>query len=123
MTTSTLSAAFEITGNRIELTNRKLGWYDPPPDFSTAMMNLHSEVSEAWEAWRSWGFADATSSVVDQGDGHALPKPEGVGSELADVFIRLLDTSRMFGVDLAAEVHRKMAFNRTREYRHGGKRA
>lgn len=73
---------------------------------------LHSEVSEALEAYRSWKLADATEA-----DG----KPEGVGSELADVLIRLIDTADVFGIDLAQEYHRKVAYNKTRSYQHGGR--
>jgi NTP pyrophosphatase (non-canonical NTP hydrolase) len=51
------------------------------------------------------------------------PKPEGVGSEFADVLIRLLDDCQLHGIDLVDEVVRKMAYNHSRPYRHGGKRA
>ena len=61
---------------------------------------------------------DCTCSV----QGHnRLAKPEGVGSEFADVFIRLLDDCDRFNIDLEMEYERKMGFNRTRPFRHGGK--
>lgn len=50
-------------------------------------------------------------------------KPEGVGTEFADVFIRLLDYCARFDVDLEAEYERKMAYNHTRPYRHGNRRS
>lgn len=78
---------------------------------------LHSEVSEALEAYRSWKLDDATEIVY----GNHLPKPEGVGSELADVLIRLIDTADVFGIDLAQEYHRKVAYNRTRSFQHGSR--
>ena len=79
---------------------------------------LHSEVSEALEAYRDHKLADATGGS----DGpRENSKPEGVGSELADVFIRLLDMADVFGIDLAAEVERKIAYNATRPYQHGGR--
>lgn len=78
---------------------------------------LHSEVTEAFEAYRSWKFDDATVT----GTVGTLPKPEGVGSELADVFIRLLDTCDRRGIDLRAEYERKIAYNRIRSFRHGGR--
>jgi hypothetical protein len=51
-----------------------------------------------------------------------VSKPEGVGSEMADIFIRLMDEVDRSGIDLEWEVTRKLAYNRTRGHRHGGKR-
>jgi NTP pyrophosphatase (non-canonical NTP hydrolase) len=50
-------------------------------------------------------------------------KPCGVPSELADVVIRILDFCGAYGIDLQGMILEKMAFNDTREYRHGGKAA
>ena len=73
---------------------------------------IGTECSEAIDAYRDYKLADIRG---DNG------KPEGVRSELADIFIRLLDVCDIFGVDLEMEYERKMAFNRTRPFRHGGK--
>jgi len=166
------------------------GWREEPIAWGEAMALLHTEIAEASDAWRRWGTADATQAVVHtagMGTRLANPKPEGVGSEFADVFIRLLDDadlwgwdleaaanqvwlfglydtflentnalhtlvgrlssagdgaaifggaeelagavlvllrqlSECYGIDLLAEYERKMAYNRTRPYKHGGKR-
>jgi len=155
---------------------------------------LHSELSEALEAYRDHRLADATSKPQEIWthaamceapifQGYRQAKPEGVGSEFADVLIRLLDTCDVcdvrpfetdltladvfpvegqflrsfgdwiawlhllaahlgstkladdaahllralvatcehFGIDLAAEYERKIAYNRTRPYQHGGR--
>ena len=190
----------QMTAEIVE-NNTRLGWYENVATFPEAMAMLHSEVSEALEAWRIWGLKDATdrtgatirSMVTPLGARvlHQQPtKPEGVGSEFADIFIRLLDDAQLFGrgygggcrswpdrlqghvprqhehaarpdfgrvayitqwgfeengaaawrnqfgsilvflrqlcgkygIDLTAEYERKMAYNRTRSYRHGGKR-
>lgn len=105
--------------------NEAKGWYENCATFPEAMAMLHSEVSEALEAWRTWGTQDGTYHVPLPEGGlpnGGPPKPEGVGSEFADVFIRLLDDCHLFGVDLEAEYERKMAHNRSRPYRHGNKR-
>lgn len=99
--------------------NQANGWWDDGRTFGDDVALLHSEVSEALEAFRAWGLADATNPGAHP---QPLPKPEGVGSELADVLIRLLDTADRRGIDLAAEFDRKLAFNLTRGHRHGGKR-
>jgi hypothetical protein len=68
--------------------------------------------------------AAATLHLVNIGPGRAQHKSiQGVGSEFADVFIRLLDYCARFGVDLEAEYERKMAYNQTRPYRHGNRRS
>ena len=108
-----------MTGDVVAV-NTLNGWYEQPLSFGEAMALIHSEVSEALEAWRHWGMADATEPCMDPAP--RLAKPEGVGSEFADILIRLVDCSARFGVDLAAEYARKLAYNRVRGYRHGGKR-
>ncbi len=102
------------------------GWNNPPPTFGEAVALLHSECSEALEAYRDHGLEDVTGNTTltrnERHDLVAVPaKPEGVGSEFADVLIRLLHYSALFGVDLDAEYERKMAYNITRAYRHGGR--
>ena len=118
----------------------QLGWRGPEDHrtFGDEIALMHSEVSEALEAYRRWGTNDATQdepiSCPDPQCGDSTwdhdctigtykpGKPEGVGSEFADVLIRLLDTAKEYGIDLEAEYERKVAFNRTRPHRHGGKR-
>lgn len=68
---------------------------------------LHSEASEALEAYWDHRLAEVRSCWPDSvplathyrhsPNCMKMPKPEGVGSELADVVIRLLDMADMFG--------------------------
>lgn len=98
--------------DEVRKVNYDLGWTPNDLTFGDCMALLHSEVSEALEAYREIGVSERTR---DNG------KPDDVGSEFADVFIRLLDDCDKYGIDLRREFERKIAYNRTREWRHGGK--
>lgn len=101
--------------------NELNGWFDSERSFGDDIALLHTEVSEMFEAYRDHGLDDATAEP-DHHDGPGFIKPEGVGSEAADVLVRLLDTCERQGIDLRVELERKLAYNRTRGHRHGGKR-
>ncbi len=177
--------------DQIHQINFEKGWFEKLVSLGEGVALLHSEVSEALEAYRDHELEDATSApycsacwasgVGACDDAPHLPKPEGVGSELADVLIRALDLDTRhgtggleaavddctveppilgvfgddlaslhwvistcwetqavsgcvgaliillraiadhYGIDLDAEVERKMAYNRTRSYRHGNR--
>lgn len=98
--------------------NEANGWFDNDRTFGEDIALLHSEVSEMLEAFRTGRYEDQTEPTIDA---TKMPKPEGVGSEAADVLVRLLDTCERAGIDLAFEFHRKMAYNATRGHRHGNK--
>ena len=107
--------------------NEVNGWFETERTVGEDVALLHSEVSEMLEAFREFGLNDITAEPEfhDFNTGTAgvvvLPKPEGFGSECADVLIRLLDTCKRRGIDLGFEFERKLAHNATRGHRHGGK--
>jgi len=103
-TTETTKTLAEMTQEVLEWCRSK-GWYDKPVSFAEAMALLHTEIAEASDAWRNWGADDATCDSAFLPD--ELPKPEGIGSEFADVLTRLLDDCGRFGVDLQAEAERE----------------
>ena len=67
---------------------------------------------------------DKTLSLLgDQEAQEAITARGGaVAVELADCLIRILDWAGREGVDLDAILREKMDYNRTRQYRHGGKK-
>ncbi len=180
----------EIRAVNIEKGWRPAGGGPGDTTFGDYLALLHSEISEALEAYRDHWLEDATKPADCAPISHHdvcikhPAKPEGVGSELADVLIRLLDMCDVFGltpfdmdmdladvspvpiapgsfgdhmallhfhaaqivptwrtadqllstflrtliavtgaygIDLTAEYERKVAYNKTRSFRHGGR--
>lgn len=108
-------------------TSKSKGWYEQGRrDIPTLLCLIHSEVSEALEAWRETGdegIADEMKRIEIRFKSELYNvKPEGVAAELADVVIRIGDLCGAYGIDLDAAVRAKMAFNKLRPHRHGGKK-
>ena len=74
---------------------------------------IHSEISEALECYRNHEGDDFRE---------VGGKPAGFASELADAVIRIYDLAGALGVDLDYALARKHEYNKTRPYRHGGKK-
>ncbi len=116
--------------------NTKNGWREDEPArtgymFNAYLMLICSEVAEAQEAYRDkvWtGTCPGKSASGAEwhvkgcsGKPHDHPKPIGVGPELADTIVRVLDTADLWGIDIEYELRRGLAYNRTRPYQHGGR--
>ncbi len=93
------------------------GWYDDPVDIGTKIALIHSEASEALEEWRKPQVKLSEIYYDPKG------KPLGFPTELADIVIRVAELAKHNGIDLTQAIHIKQAYNRKREFRHGGKRA
>jgi NTP pyrophosphatase (non-canonical NTP hydrolase) len=85
-------------------TAKEKGWHDQPRSFGEFISLVHAEVSEALEADRR-----------DEGK-------ERVAEELGDVLIRIFDGAVEFGLDIETAILTKMAYNKTRSYKHGNKK-
>ncbi len=114
---SLFAVALHDAEEEVYAVNEANGWFEADRTVGDDIALLHSEVSEMLEAYRDGGLGDATYDVRD---GKPV-KPEGFGSEAADVLIRLLDTCKRRKVNLAWEFERKLEHNKTRGHRHGGK--
>ena len=100
----------------------KSGFHDGAPVVAAFVMNLVSEVAEAWEAYRGGKMnepCDKAEKMVALG----LPALTCMEEELADVMIRVFDTAETFGIDIDRAVAAKHAYNGTRTHKHGGKLA
>lgn len=95
---------------------RAHGFWDEPVNFPEKLALIHSEVSEALEDYRNGHAATLTWTEADG-------KPKGIPSELADIIIRTLDIAAYYEINIQEAVDTKMAYNKTRAYRHGNKRA
>lgn len=105
-------------GDEILENNVAKGWVVPGVErnFGEQMALITSEVSEAYEHHRD-GRGDTEVFYTEEG------KPDGVPIEMADVIIRILGFCAEREIDIDGAVRVKMAFNKTRPYRHGGKKA
>ena len=88
------------------------GWHETPNNIPDVLMKMVCEISEAMEEYRN----HKPEYYEENG------KPEGVGIELVDCVIRIFDTFGEMGWDFEKLYRIKMEYNKTRTYKHGGKK-
>ena len=97
------------------------GWHDEVRTFGDIIALCHSELSEALEEFRKHG-EERVNLVSYETRGPLSPKPVGVPIELADCIIRILDYCGSKKINMQEALKIKLTFNKTRSYRHGGKK-
>lgn len=80
---------------------------------------IHSEVSEALEEARQPDFKEPNSRPALKLWYTKNGKPEGLGIELADALIRILDLAESLGIDMEHMVATKSRYNENRPHQHG----
>jgi NTP pyrophosphatase (non-canonical NTP hydrolase) len=101
------------------------------------LMLMVSELGEALEFYRDdvgmlgpvYWLSESNEWVNDKEkeinktiEALASTKPDGFWVEIADVIIRILDLAGAYDIDMEELVKLKHAYNKTRPYRHGGKK-
>lgn len=112
------------------------GWWEEERHFGSLIALMHSELSEALEEFRSgkppfYFITEIEDTGSPNGSYPAMrtdiadyngEKPEGVAVELADCIIRILDYCGKEGIDIETAIRIKHEYNKSRPYRHGGKK-
>lgn len=93
------------------------GWYpEEGRNIGELISLIHSELSEALEEARNNKYK--TYYIKDS---KGNKKPEGFAIEIADALIRIFDMCGYLNIDIEKALEEKIAYNTTREHRHGGK--
>ena len=87
------------------------GWWKGERNDGELICLMHSELSEALEAARHGNPPD-----------DKIPDFNGIEAELADTIIRIMDFAAAKNHKVAEALVAKVHFNKTRSYKHSGKR-
>lgn len=97
-------------------TANEKGWHSQPRQLPEILMLIVSELAEALEEYR---IGRPPNEVLTDSTG----KLHGIPIELADAIIRIADAAKELNINLPAALNAKLAYNKSRPYRHGNKTA
>lgn len=98
------------------------GFYDEKHENGTYLMLVVSELSEAIEADRKNRHARLDAYMCNPTpDNFKIHVKESYEDEITDAIIRLFDHVGLLGIDIEKHIEAKLAYNRTRGYKHGKK--
>lgn len=106
----TFARAFNETAATVNAIAVEKGWWEEDRNEGELIALMHSELSEALEGLR---HGNPPSDHI--------PDFSAVEEEFADVIIRIMDHAAARGYRVGEALEAKIAFNRTRSRRHGGK--
>jgi NTP pyrophosphatase (non-canonical NTP hydrolase) len=105
--------AFDDLAWRVSEISESKGWTIEKDEksISQKIALMHSELSEALEALR----------IGNPPDNH-IPEFSGMSAEFADVIIRIMHLADKLDLNVSGAIIAKLEYNRTREFKHGGKK-
>lgn len=114
------------------------GWWEKEVSFGEVIALCHSELSEALQEYRDGMPMEYKKCTFDGNicekdnctayetgscDGElTFDKPEGIAVELADCLLRIFDYCGKADSDIERILLEKHEYNKSRPYRHGGKK-
>ncbi len=102
--------SFNDLGHEANATAKSKGFNNAKTNELVQIALMHAELGEATEAYRK-----------DLIDDH-IPEFKGIEAELADTVIRIMNMAAAKKLRVAEAIIAKMKYNKSRPFRHGGKK-
>lgn len=118
-----LPGDINIASRTIHAGNKDRGFWDSPREIGTLLMLVNSELAEALEADRKGRKANLSKFYEDGQTKASFQEniKDTFEDEIADAMIRLLDLCGAMNIDICKHINAKLAYNATRQRKHGKK--